>query len=62
MIVLTGAARIAIEGQAQPRELKAGDYLLIAPHTRHRVEWTDPDRPTVWLAVHYPEQFGAVVS
>jgi cupin 2 domain-containing protein len=26
--------------------------LLIAPHRRHRVEWTDPDAPTVWLAVH----------
>ncbi len=23
------------------------------PHRRHRVEWTTPDEPTVWLAVHY---------
>jgi cupin 2 domain-containing protein len=25
----------------------------IAPHCRHRVEWTAPDEPTIWLALHY---------
>ena len=28
------------------------DYLLIAAHRRHRVEWTDAERPTIWLAMH----------
>jgi len=31
----------------------AGDYLLIAAHRRHRVEWTDPAVATIWLAVHF---------
>lgn len=25
----------------------------LPPHTRHRVEWNDPETPTVWLAVFY---------
>jgi cupin 2 domain-containing protein len=33
--------------------MKPGDYLDIPAHRRHRVEWTDPAQPTVWLAIHY---------
>jgi cupin 2 domain-containing protein len=51
--VLTGSARLRFEDEAQPRTLKPGDHLRIPPHTRHRVEWTDPQQPTIWLAVHY---------
>jgi cupin 2 domain-containing protein len=25
----------------------------IPAHLRHRVEWTTPVEPTVWLAIHY---------
>jgi cupin 2 domain-containing protein len=52
-VVLSGAAGLLIEGEPQPRELRAGDCLVLAPHQRHRVEWTDTLGPTVWLAVHY---------
>jgi cupin 2 domain-containing protein len=31
--------------------LNPGDWLWIAPHRRHRVDWTEPDAATVWLAV-----------
>ena len=31
--------------------LKAGDYLLIAAHEKHRVESCSPD--AVWLALHF---------
>ncbi len=51
--LLTGAARLRFEDEDQVRHLNPGDYLEIAPHRRHRVEWTAPDQPTVWLAVHY---------
>lgn len=53
VIVLSGAARLRFEDEAAARMLSAGDWVDIAPHRRHRVEWTDPDAPTVWLAVHY---------
>ena len=50
--VLQGAGRIAYEDGAE-EELRAGDHTWIAPHRRHRVAWTSPDEPTVWLAVFY---------
>ncbi len=53
VLLLTGAAGLLFEGEAEPRVLRAGDHVLIAPHRRHRVAWTDPEHPTVWLAVHY---------
>lgn len=52
VVVLAGAAGILIEGETQSRTLKRGDYLHIPAHTRHRVEWTAAQEPTIWLAVH----------
>lgn len=51
--LLSGAARLSFEGEAAPRPLAPGDWLTIPAGTRHRVEWTAADEPTVWLAVHY---------
>ncbi len=53
VIVLQGAARLQIEGHDQLVTLCAGDYIDIRPHQRHRVDWTAPDKTTVWLAVYY---------
>ncbi len=33
--------------------LAPGDHLLIPRHMRHRVERTDPEGYTVWIAVHF---------
>ena len=55
VLVLSGAAGLSIEGEAAPRRLGSGDYVELPPHVRHRVEWTDPDRPTVWLAVRWKD-------
>ncbi len=52
VVVLTGSAGLLIEGEPAPRILAPGDWVEIPPHVRHRVEWTDADEPTVWLAVH----------
>ena len=52
VMVLAGAARLELE-DAGTVELGPGDHLAIAPHRRHRVVWTDPERATVWLAVHF---------
>ena len=51
MIALKGAARVDFEGSTV--ELGPGDYLDIPAHTKHRVAWTTPDAPTIWLAMHY---------
>jgi cupin 2 domain-containing protein len=55
VLVLAGSAGLEFEGEAAPRRLRPGDCVLIAAHARHRVAWTDPDQPTVWLAVHFEE-------
>jgi cupin 2 domain-containing protein len=53
VVLLSGSASVRFEDETQPRTLNPGDFLDIAPRRRHRVEWTDPAVPTVWLAVHY---------
>ncbi len=53
VVVLKGRAKLRLEGQAEPLEMGPGDYIDIPAHQRHRVEWTTPDEPTVWLAVFY---------
>ena len=52
VIVLRGGARIAFDDGGEVA-LTAGDYLHIPAHRRHRVSWTDPSQPTVWLAVFH---------
>ena len=53
VLVLQGGAGVLFEGESAPRLLSPGDQLTIPAHVRHRVEWTDPDRETIWLAVYY---------
>jgi cupin 2 domain-containing protein len=52
VVLLAGAARLRFEGQ-EPIELRPGAFVNIPARRRHRVEWTTPDEPTIWLAVHY---------
>jgi cupin 2 domain-containing protein len=53
VVVLRGRASVMLEGEPSPRILGPGDTLTLPAHARHRVEWTDPDQDTVWLAVFY---------
>jgi cupin 2 domain-containing protein len=56
VVVLQGAAKVLIDGEANARALVPGDWLLLPAHCRHRVEWTVADQPTVWLALHAEPQ------
>jgi cupin 2 domain-containing protein len=51
VLLLAGAARLQFVGREI--ELRPGDYVNIPAHERHRVVWTTPDEPTVWLAIFY---------
>src|SRR3982074_3083956 len=51
VVVLKGAARLRFGDETV--EIKPGDFINIPAHEKHRVEWTTPDEPTIWLAVHY---------
>lgn len=52
VLVIKGAAILEFtDGSTQ--KMKAGDHINIAAHEKHRVQWTDPDTETIWLAVFY---------
>lgn len=53
VMVLSGSAGLRLEGEAQARVLRPGDFLDIPARCRHRVEWTSREETTVWLAVFY---------
>ena len=52
VLLLEGAARLTFDEEG-PIDLRPGSFLNIPAHRRHRVEWTDPTRPTIWLVIHY---------
>ncbi len=56
VMVLKGSARVFFEGEEQPIKMEPGDFVNIPAHKKHRIEWTTPDEPTLWLAVHYRNQ------
>jgi cupin 2 domain-containing protein len=53
VIVLNGEAKIQFKDEKDIVYMKKGDYLIIPAHRKHRVQWTSPERDTIWLALHY---------
>jgi cupin 2 domain-containing protein len=53
VVLLSGSARLRLEGDDDLLDLSPGDYVNIPARRRHRVEYTDPNKETVWLALHY---------
>ena len=54
VIVLQGAAKLQFEDRTV--DMKPGDFINIPAFKKHRVEWTTPDEPTVWLGVRYADK------
>ncbi|MCM8542512.1 MAG: cupin domain-containing protein [Lentisphaeraceae bacterium] len=52
VVVVEGSAKILFDDDREFL-LETGDYLNIPAHTKHKVVWTDPDKQTIWLAIHY---------
>jgi cupin 2 domain-containing protein len=52
VLLLRGVARLSFDGDCAPLEMVAGDYVFIPAHCKHRVDWTDPQQESIWLAVH----------
>ena len=53
VIVLKGAATLRFEDSTL--EMKPGEFVNIPAHKKHRVEWTTPVEPTIWLVVFYKD-------
>ena len=56
VIVLKGCAGLLFESNNEEIIMKPGDYVNIPAHQKHRVEWTDANEETIWLAVHYQNE------
>lgn len=53
VVLLSGAAELQFADENEPHRMMPGDWVQIDPHRRHRVNWTDPSQPSIWLAIHY---------
>ena len=52
VLVLKGKATLAFEDQLTI-DLNEGDYINIPSNKKHKFTCTDPDRETIWLAIHH---------
>ena len=52
VVVLKGSASLQFESD-EIIKLSAGDYINIPAHKKHRVDWTDTGKETIWLAIFY---------
>jgi len=55
VLLIQGEATLHLKENENIKEvqLKANDFIDIKAHTKHRVEYTSKDEPTIWLAVFY---------
>jgi len=53
VLVLSGSAGLRFADRDDVVIMGPGDHLVIPKHRRHRVDWTDPSQPTIWLGLHY---------
>ena len=53
VLLLQGEAKLRFADEVTTHHLRAGDFLDIPAHKKHRVDWTPADQITIWLAVHY---------
>lgn len=51
MLLLAGEAVVALADRVIV--LAPGDHLMIPAGAVHRVTFTDPAAPTIWLAIHF---------
>lgn len=53
VVLIAGGARLSFETGDVVLDLAPGDWVEIPAHARHRVEATQAEPATVWLAVHF---------
>ena len=51
VLILKGSAILQYEDKEL--NLKEGDYVNITAFTKHRVKYTNENKPTIWLAIFY---------
>jgi len=61
VVLLKGEATL-VSKDGESVQLTPGDHIVIPSHQKHRVAWTTPEEPTVWLAVFYQREDRLAVS
>ena len=51
--VVRGSATLELQEPQESVHLRAGDFINISAHRKHRVMSTSPDEQTIWLAIFY---------
>lgn len=51
VLLVSGSAAIAFDGESTEHRLSPGQWLWIPARRRHRVAWTSTTPPAVWLTV-----------
>jgi cupin 2 domain-containing protein len=55
VLVVRGGARLQLaDDPGHEVTLQPGQWMFLPKGCRHRVSWTVPSEPTVWLALHTP--------
>ncbi len=52
VLLLAGKAELEFRS-GEVFEMLPGDHVVITPKVEHKVNYTQTDPPTIWLAVHY---------
>jgi len=52
VMIIKGSAELLFEDNKRIK-MQEGDYINIPAHVKHRVEKTDTEKETIWLAVFY---------
>ncbi len=53
VILLQGSAGLRYHDNNEIQLMMPGDYACIPAGKKHRVEFTDKNKTTIWLAVHF---------
>ncbi len=53
VFLVSGEAILQFKEGGREVKMKAGDYLIIPAHEKHRVDKTSSDEDTVWLTARY---------
>ena len=51
VIIIKGYAKLSFKDKII--KMEEGDWINIPAHTKHRVEKTNPEKETIWLAIYY---------
>ncbi|MFC1665375.1 cupin [Pseudomonadota bacterium] len=53
VLLIEGSAQIEFQTDRRIANLTKGSILNIPAHSKHRVNWTQKENPTIWLTIHY---------